>query len=923
MTYKKFILVFLMLPLLALAQEREKDRDYREDAFEKLFGIIDRAGGSHNASNIGLFFENRGKLYPRRLSQGPSGEYPINSGKHYIYRINPMVGVPGNVIQGRYTTNEEWEAVAGYNNTELAKIAFSDAPATWHPVNGWPFKDADGNPVIKSDQDSYCKYDDAKNTMEVLGVSVGQTGYTYGVKFAQNLIFYTFVVKNEGTKFLDSVYFGLYTDIDVGNVSGGTPEYLDDKLGYNREKNFVYYYDAKGFSSEWPGGESGYFGVAFLKTPLINGVMAGVTDMHYNLYDDDRDIDSVQYGIMASTPGLYNSSLGSKYFHLGSQSSLRFDDTATIPVGGLDLVATISSGPYTLNPGDSLVFVTAIIAGDTYQDAMATLTQAEKILAFDFEISKPPATPKLAGYASDKQNFLYWDNAAEKSRDNFSGEYDFEGYRIYRSLDKGVNWDLLADYDMLNQRGLDRGLQYSYRDTTVNNGFEYWYTVTAYDRGDSLIESLESPLGKNLTSVNTIALIPATNAAGRTPVSVNNVTHTGNGISNYEVRVTPRDDDQLKDNVYEVGFSFQQTTIRGKLNTIARIEVTDSARNTPARLGIEFKSPTVFNLIDLNTGDFLRENQSYIAGPNATFTIAGQGMRLRLIEPDPSAPAELKPKAGDYIQINFSVHAIKNGVDTVAPPRPLIFDRPQSTTDGLVFSVSKPDIIRDVSRVGGTDKIDMAFSVEDETLLKTVQYLVRVTGSGYTPSGNPFVSIYVDSVNAADATPVLRVDTLENLAVFSFDGIRGRVDFRSTTAPAVGNAFSVDVLRPVLPNLRDRYQITLTGSSYSKETAAAAMSNIKVVPNPYIVSSLFEPEFGELRREPLRQIQFINLPPEATIYIFTLDADLVKTIYHYGPSGTATWDLRAEGGREIAPGMYIYMVKSDAGEYIHRFAVIK
>ena len=42
--------------------------------------------------------------------------------------MNPMVGIPGNVIQGRYTTNEEWEAVGGYQNPELTQIAFSDIP---------------------------------------------------------------------------------------------------------------------------------------------------------------------------------------------------------------------------------------------------------------------------------------------------------------------------------------------------------------------------------------------------------------------------------------------------------------------------------------------------------------------------------------------------------------------------------------------------------------------------------------------------------------------------------------------------------------------------------------------------------------------------------------------------------------------------
>ncbi len=122
---KSFIVLIILLFHTALfSQESKKAKEELERLLplEKTSGIIDRAGGVHNASNIGLFFENRGKLYPRRLSQGPSGEFPINSGKHYIYRINPFIGVPNNVVQGRFTTNEEWEAVGGYHNPQLQKL---------------------------------------------------------------------------------------------------------------------------------------------------------------------------------------------------------------------------------------------------------------------------------------------------------------------------------------------------------------------------------------------------------------------------------------------------------------------------------------------------------------------------------------------------------------------------------------------------------------------------------------------------------------------------------------------------------------------------------------------------------------------------------------------------------------------------------
>ena len=163
--YLQFMLM-ISLSCFAVAQENKKDFD-NKDGSDKIFRIEDRAGGTLNASNIGLFFENRGKLYPRRITQGPSGEFPINSTKHYIYRINQMVGVPGNVVQSRFTTNEEWEAAFGYNNTETARIAFSDDPDSWPQHLGWPVKDENGNLIILSDQDSYCVFNDSNNTVKI------------------------------------------------------------------------------------------------------------------------------------------------------------------------------------------------------------------------------------------------------------------------------------------------------------------------------------------------------------------------------------------------------------------------------------------------------------------------------------------------------------------------------------------------------------------------------------------------------------------------------------------------------------------------------------------------------------------------------------------------------------------------------------
>lgn len=908
----KILSLLILISVFLFPQSKKEIEEKEIFSNEKVLGINDRAGGTHNASNIGLFFENRGKLYPRRITQGPSGEFPINSTKHYIYRVNPMIGIAGNVVQARYTTNEEFEAIGGTHNNELAQIALSDNPQTWHPVNGWPVKDKDGNNLFISDQDSYCAYSDSNNTVSTLGLQIAQTGYAFGVNFAKNILFYKFEITNNGLNDLSGLYFAMYNDIDVGNVSGGVPEWGDDKLDFDKSKNLLSFFD-DGISSEWPGGKTGYFGMMFLKTPSVGGTMLGVTDMHYNLYDDDLDIDSVQYGIMSSSASLYNSSLGSKFFHLGSNTSLNFDDPSTLPASGMDLVATMSSGPYNLNRGDTLTFIFALVAGESKEEMLTAAASAQNIVTANFNLPKPPSRPELYGSAASNKAILYWDDKAEKSLDISSGVYDFEGYKIYRSIDKGRTWNKIAQFDAVNAIGEDVGLQYSFMDTTVLNGFEYWYSITAYDKGDLLTASLESPIGNTLDAENTISIIPLSDALGRVPVAVNEISYIGNGVSNYEMKISPVDNELLASSSYATSFDFVPKKNRGTLETKIIVAITDSAATQPINYGLNFNSATNFDVVNLTTGAIIRSGYNYPFG-GRDITVTGHGIKITLKD-STIATTNQRPMQGDLITVDFALNVLKNNSDTVINKRPFTSMQTQSTSDGVIFSINPPDIIKSVSRVGGTDNIDMTFSVTADTLIVQNIYVVSVDANGVS-SGKPFVVL---SVTNSSVT----ADTVFNLETFTFNGITGKVTFPGNTPPSAGNKFSVEVIKPVELDLRDKYQFSLKGSSINSSIVQNEINKIRVVPNPYVASSLYEPEFGELRREPLRQIQFINLPPECTIYIFTVDANLVKTIEHNSRSGTAVWDLRAEGGREIAPGIYIYIVKTKDAEQMERFAVIK
>ena len=147
---------------------------------------------------------------------------------------------------------------------------------------------------------------------------------------------------------------------------------------------------------------------------------------------------------------------------------------------------------------------------------------------------------------------------------------------------------------------------------------------------------------------------------------------------------------------------------------------------------------------------------------------------------------------------------------------------------------------------------------------------------------------------------------------------------RYTTSTLVSFAIQLaDTLQGNRVTYNDSFAFTTSTAGATQIISDADLEKVKVVPNPYIVSSQYEPEFGMLRREPIRQLKFNNLPSRCTIYIFSVAGDKVQTIEHDSNNGTEAWNMRAAGGREIAPGIYFYLVKTESAQKLGRFAVIK
>jgi hypothetical protein len=89
---------------------------------------------------------------------------------------------------------------------------------------------------------------------------------------------------------------------------------------------------------------------------------------------------------------------------------------------------------------------------------------------------------------------------------------------------------------------------------------------------------------------------------------------------------------------------------------------------------------------------------------------------------------------------------------------------------------------------------------------------------------------------------------------------------------------------------------------------ATNLESVVVVPNPYKGSAEWDPGPNE------RRMSFRNVPPGATIRIWTAAGELLRSLVQNpnvspgGQSGELAWDLKNDAGRTVVSGIYIYSV---------------
>ncbi|MBN2091031.1 hypothetical protein JW964_15565 [candidate division KSB1 bacterium] len=606
-----------------------------------------------------------------------------------------------------------------------------------------------------------------------------------------------------------------------------------------------------------------------------------------------------------------------------------------------NLAMYFSSGPFPLKAGQTENYSMSLIFGEDVDDLARTKKTVQQIYNADYRFAKPPDKPRLTVIPGDGQVILKWDDKAELSWDPFLQEFDFEGYKIYRSteaefLEARKITDAygrltfkkpIAQFDLKNSRkglhpidvegvkynlGDDTGLKHLYVDKDVQNGQTYYYAVVSYDRGlidtsaTGAIEGISPSECANVIKVDQFGNVETDlNTAFVTP-NVYPAGYSHPGIKDNIEKLTIGTGDFSSENIHFI--------LSDSIRDSQKYEITFRDTSLFHNQGIPFY--TIYRVAG--------ENKSVIVpeAPMLTETLDTPMFDGMVI--DLNNPQEVKI---DWLKTGVVVGYTNYKTFVQFDPRFSSETNPSFNINipyPADYEIRFSDTVVDTSNDGGigSPKAPVKFAVWNITENKPAKFLFRdvVKDCTLTPDTTESIVIYVDNnLNK------LKISTTWQI-IFEKD-----TQARTAIPPQPGTILRIATTKPYRTG--DYIRFTTTGARYDQEQAKSDLDNIDVVPNPYIVGASWETrspfKFG--RGE--HRIYFINLPERCTIRIYTVRGYLVDTIEHYGNSGSAlgltttgaaTWDLVSKDGQDIAYGVYLYHIEApEVGEKTGKFAVIK
>ena len=640
---------------------------------------------------------------------------------------------------------------------------------------------------------------------------------------------------------------------------------------------------------------------------------------------------------------------------------------------GTDSDIFVSSGLFPLLQGTSERFALAITAaqenGTPQQDRNRVnlrLEDATRAYESDYQFAVAPNPPILQAVAGDGKVTLYWDDSAESSFDRYiniqTGDgNDFEGYKIYRTTDvsfeeilsitdgfgSGTYLSPLAIYDIQNgisgfhpvadnglqfNLGNDSGLKRIFEDTDVINGRTYYYAVTSYDRGfeEAGISPSESPVqislnpdGTVILGQNVVKIRPSKDRAGYiSPDNPNAELVSGSPGGTVDVQIV--DPSAVRpDAVYDVVFE----------DTLVKIDGAPDEIRTQNFSMREVGSGTPKVLID-RSRDLNGQFSKVIDG----FTISVTNEEGSGIDDSRTTWSSSQPGTPhDY--------------EVVTQGPPVVRDYELIVGDGVGFGTSIaatvetfPGNFRDLPSIATN------FVVRDRQTGESISYAFQDLNNPSTPQQrcNPtfFPPANYQQVVPGQLSAVAGFSGRCSDVIYLIEDYRGQEDIVTyrismnaffseggllTRHPVSGDTLSIFTKKPFIEG--NRFQFVMDGDNLPQidiDTLQSDLDEVLVIPNPYKVSSVFEPQVTSTNFQQNRELHFVGVPAPSTLRIFTASGTLIRKIditessltSQYG--GTYIWNMLTKDNLEISYGVYLYHISTPEGaEKTGKFAVIK
>jgi hypothetical protein len=507
----------------------------------------------------------------------------------------------------------------------------------------------------------------------------------------------------------------------------------------------------------------------------------------------------------------------------------------------------------------------------------------------------------------------------------------------------GRNLIVYNDCDTFNL-GSDTGLRFSYIDhgdftAPLRNGFRYYYAVTAYDYNsyEFALSRLSLDSGVSLSLENSV--IPRSNASSFVDAfsRILHVDESGSALDDTSSIFISSDTGELHppEMVHAsnalVDFEFvpgmpekisddHYTLVLGEFEVMDEITnkihyVMEDAFGDPVNVGIDpsfdlrydgtdqILSVLVFNPDDMSEVIFTSE---------LTFSVD----TTSFIIPDPLVHLIAEGASGADIFDSLGTIFFSNYLPAGFRASDIRMEWVEVGVESLTLMVSDLDNMIEIPFC--EEIIDTIGLVVESELASNWSFLPVTEPDLYQPGGRYFLTdrmqnrlkLWISGIEIF--IPSMMREPLPG-DIWTLRQVAMRMEINTEVVPF--DTTYLDAQRPPVPGTRYR----LDTESGGQDAGEVDLSEIRVVPNPYLASAAWD--IGPSQR----RLEFINLPPECTIRIYTISGLLVRVLAHTSSEGgTEAYDLLTREGISLASGNYYYHVTTPDGQtHLGRFAVVQ